>query len=132
LPGELSYKVGCLYTFGKGAQTMPEYYKYGCGLPLASCPSPHIVVSRYMLEQCTVIKSRIGAMFVELLPNELAEWLAIAEFSYNKKSKHLLKYCLSMLTMDFNPHMGFKPQREVKVQAVDKFVDKLRKIQGEG
>ena len=27
--------------------------------------------------------------------------------------------------------MGFKPQREVKVQAVDKFVDKLRKIQGE-
>jgi len=27
--------------------------------------------------------------------------------------------------------MGFKPQREVKVQAVDKFVDELRKIQGE-
>jgi len=33
-------QVGCLYTFGKGAQTMPEYYKYGCGLALASCPSP--------------------------------------------------------------------------------------------
>jgi len=27
--------------------------------------------------------------------------------------------------------MGFKPQRDVKVQAVDKFVDKLKKIQEE-
>ena len=27
--------------------------------------------------------------------------------------------------------MGFKPQREVKVQAVDKFVNELKKIQGE-
>jgi len=27
--------------------------------------------------------------------------------------------------------MGFKPQREMKVQAVDKFIDELKKIQGE-
>jgi len=27
--------------------------------------------------------------------------------------------------------MGFEPQREVKVQAVDKFVDELKKIQEE-
>jgi len=27
--------------------------------------------------------------------------------------------------------MGFEPQRDVKVQAVDKFVDKLKKIQEE-
>jgi len=33
-------QVGCLYIFGKDAQTMPEYYKYGCGMALASCPSP--------------------------------------------------------------------------------------------
>jgi len=27
--------------------------------------------------------------------------------------------------------MGFKPQKEMKVQAVEKFVDELKKIQGE-
>jgi len=27
--------------------------------------------------------------------------------------------------------MGFKPQRDMKVQAVDKFVDELKKIQEE-
>jgi len=31
----------------------------------------------------------------------------------------------------FNPWMGFEPWREVKVQAVDKFVDELKKIQEE-
>jgi len=39
-------------------------------------------------------------MFMDYHQTNWPEWLAIAEFSYNNKSKNLLKYRLSMLTMD--------------------------------
>jgi len=34
-------QVGCLYTFGECAQTMPEYYKYGWVLCQDAVHPPH-------------------------------------------------------------------------------------------
>ena len=58
------------------------------------------------------------------------EWLAIAEFPYNNKIQTSTKMLPFYANYGFNPHMGIEPQREVKIQAVDRFIE-LRKIQGE-
>jgi len=68
-------------------------------------------------------------MFVDYCQTNWPEWLAIAEFSYNNKIQKSIKISPFYANYGFNPQMGFKPQREVKVQAVDKFVNKLKKIQ---
>jgi len=64
-------------------------------------------------------------MFMDYHQTNWPEWLAIAKFSYNDKIQKSIK------TSPFYANYGFNPQREVKVQAVDKFVDKLKKIQRE-
>jgi len=71
-------------------------------------------------------------MFMDYCQMNWLEWLAIAEFSYNNnKIQKSIKISPFYTNYGFNPQMGFEPQRDVKVQAVDKFVDKLKKIQGE-
>jgi len=70
-------------------------------------------------------------MFVDYHQTNWPEWLAIAKFSYNNNIQKSTKTSPFYANYGFNPQMGFKPQREVKVQAVDKFVDELKKIQGE-
>jgi len=45
-------------------------------------------------------ESGAGAIFVDYCQTNWLEWLAIAKFSYNNKSKNLLKHHLSTLTMD--------------------------------
>ena len=64
-------------------------------------------------------------MFVDYHQTNWPEWLTITEFSYNNKIQKSIKIS------PFYTNYGFKLQREVKVQAVDKFVDKLKKIQEE-
>jgi len=64
-------------------------------------------------------------MFMDYCQTNWPEWLAIAKFSYNNKIQKSTK------TSPFYANYGFNPQREVKVQTVDKFVDELKKIQGE-
>jgi len=59
------------------------------------------------------------------------EWLAITKFSYNNRIQKSIKILPFYANYGFNPQMGFKPQREVKVQAMDRFVNKLKKIQEE-
>ena len=70
-------------------------------------------------------------MFVDYCQTNWPEWLAIAKFSYNNKIQKSIKISPFYANYGFNPQMGFQPQREVKVQAVDKFVDELKKIQEE-
>ena len=70
-------------------------------------------------------------MFVDYHQTNWPEWLAIAKFSYNNKIQKSIKTSPFHANYGFNPQMGFEPQREVKVQAVDRFMDELRKIQGE-
>jgi len=57
------------------------------------------------------------------------EWLAIAKFSYNNKIQKSIKISPFYTNYGFNPQMRFKPQQDMKVQAVDEFVDELKKIQ---
>jgi len=70
-------------------------------------------------------------MFVDYCQTNWPEWLAIAKFSYNNKIQKSIKISPFYTNYGFNPQMGFEPQRDVKVQAVDKFVDELKKIQEE-
>ena len=70
-------------------------------------------------------------MFVDYHQTNWLEWLAIAKFSYNNKIQKSIKILPFYANHGFNPQMGFEPWRDVKVQAVDKFVDKLKKVQEE-
>jgi len=70
-------------------------------------------------------------MFMDYCQMNWLEWLAIAKFSYNNKIQKSIKISPFYANYGFNPRMGFKPWRDVKVQAVDKFVDELKNIQEE-
>jgi len=70
-------------------------------------------------------------MFMDYCQMNWPEWLAIAEFSYNNKIQKSIKILPFYANYRFNPQMGFEPWQDVKVQAVDKFVDELKKIQEE-
>jgi len=71
-------------------------------------------------------------MFMDYRQTNWPEWLAIAKLSYNNnKIQKSIKILPFYANYGFDPQMGFKPRRDVKVQAVDKFVDELNKIQEE-
>jgi len=71
-------------------------------------------------------------MFVDYRQTNWPEWLGNCRiFHIIIKFKNQLKYHHSTLTTGFNPQMGFEPQRDIKVQAVEEFVKELRKIQEE-
>jgi len=70
-------------------------------------------------------------MFVDYCQMNWLEWLAIAKFSYNNKIQKSTKISPFYANYGFNPWMGFEPQWDVKVQAVDEFVNELKKIQEE-
>jgi len=53
------------------------------------------------------------------------------KFSYNNEIQKSTKISPFYANYGFNPHMGIEPQREVNVQVLDKFIEELKKIQGE-
>jgi len=67
-----------------------------------------------------------------LPPMNWLEWLAIAEFSYHNKIQKSIKISPFYANYGFNPRMEFEPQRDVKVQAVDAFVNKFEEDSGGG
>jgi len=62
-------------------------------------------------------------MFVDYCQTNWPEWLAIAEFSYNNKIQKSIKILPFYANYGFNSQMGFEPRQDVKVQAVDEFVN---------
>ena len=70
-------------------------------------------------------------MFMDYRQANWLEWLAIAKFSYNNKIQKSIKISPFYANYVFNSQMGFEPQWDVKVQAMDEFVNELKKIQEE-
>ena len=61
-------------------------------------------------------------MFMDYYQTNWPEWLVIAKFSYNNKFQSSTWVSPFYANYGYNPHMGFKPQGNVKVQAVKGFV----------
>ena len=70
-------------------------------------------------------------MFVDYHQTDWPEWLAIAEFSYNNKIQSSTRISPFYANYGYNPHMGFEPRRNVKVQSVEDFVWQMQNVQRE-
>ena len=70
-------------------------------------------------------------MFVDYCQTNWPEWLAIAEFSYNNRFQSSTRVSPFFTNYGYNPHMGFEPRRNTKVQAVEDFVQWMKNVQAE-
>jgi hypothetical protein len=70
-------------------------------------------------------------MFVDYRQTNWPEWLALAEFSYNNKIQTSTRVSPFYANYGYNPRMGVEPCRETKVQSVEEFVERMKKIQAE-
>ena len=70
-------------------------------------------------------------MFINHQQTDWPEWLAIAEFSYNNKFQSSTRVSPFFANYGYNPRMGFEPRRNVKVQSVDDFVQRMKNVQTE-
>jgi hypothetical protein len=70
-------------------------------------------------------------MFVDYRQTDWPEWLAIAEFSYNNKFQSSTRISPFYANYGYNPRMGFEPRRNVKVQSVEDFVQRMQNVQAE-
>ena len=70
-------------------------------------------------------------MFVDYHQTDWPEWLAIAKFSYNNKFQSSTRVSPFYANYGYNPHMGFELRRNVKVQAVEDFVQWMKNVQAE-
>ena len=68
-------------------------------------------------------------MFMDHQKTDCPEWLAIAKFSYNNKLQSSTWISLVFANYGYNPHMGFEPRYNVKVQSVEDFVQCLKNVQ---
>ena len=64
-------------------------------------------------------------LFVNHRQDDWAEWLALAEFTYNNRIQSSTRQTPFMLNNGRHPRMGTEPFRKSKVDGVDQFVDKM-------
>jgi hypothetical protein len=70
-------------------------------------------------------------MFVDYHQTNWPEWLSIAEFSYNNKIQSSTRISPFYANYGYDPRMGFEPRRNVKVQSVEDFVQRMQNVQKE-
>jgi hypothetical protein len=70
-------------------------------------------------------------MFVDYHQTNWPEWLALAEFSYNNKIQTSTRVSPFYANYGYTSQMGVEPCRETKVQSVEEFVQRMKKIQAE-
>ena len=66
-------------------------------------------------------------MFLDYHQTDWPEWLAIAELSYNNKFQSSTWVSPFYANHGYNPCMVFEPQMNTKVQAVEDFVQWMKK-----
>ena len=70
-------------------------------------------------------------MFVAHQQTDWLEWQAIAKFSYKNKFQSFTQVSPFFANYGYNPHMGFEPRQNIKVQSVEDFVQCLKNVQME-
>ena len=68
-------------------------------------------------------------VFINHRQEQWPDWLGTAEFAYNNKVHTATKILPFKANYGQDPKMGFKGRRKGKYKAVEKFVERMRKIQ---
>jgi len=68
-------------------------------------------------------------VFIDHRQEQWLDWLGTAEFVYNNKVHATTKTSLFKANYGQDPKMGFEGRRKRKYEAVEKFVERMRKIQ---
>jgi len=70
-------------------------------------------------------------VFIDHRQEQWPDWLGIAEFAYNNKVHAATKTSPFKANYSQDPKMGFEERRKRKYEAVEKFIERMRKIQEE-
>ena len=70
-------------------------------------------------------------MFIDHWQEQWPEWLGTAEFAYNNKVHTSTKVSPFEANSGQNPRMGFKMRKKGRYEGAEKFVKKMKEIQGE-
>ncbi|THH11692.1 hypothetical protein EW146_g7954 [Bondarzewia mesenterica] len=70
-------------------------------------------------------------LFVNHRQDDWTEWLPIAEYTYNNKVQASTKVSPFFANYGYHPRMGFELHTQTKVEAVDDFVSRMKKVRGE-
>jgi hypothetical protein len=65
-------------------------------------------------------------LFVNHRQDDWAEWLSLAEFSYNNRVQASTRQTPFMLNYGRHPRLGVEPIRETKVESVDDFLKRMK------
>jgi len=68
-------------------------------------------------------------VFIDHRQEQWPDWLGTAEFTYNNKVHTATKTSLFKANYSQDPKMGFEGRREGKYKVVEKFIERMRKIQ---
>jgi len=70
-------------------------------------------------------------VFINYRQEQWPDWLGTVEFVYNNKIYTVTKISPFKANYGQNPRMGFEGRRKGKYEAVEKFVERIKKIQKE-
>ena len=70
-------------------------------------------------------------MFIDYRQEQWLEWLGMAEFAYNNKVHTGTKVLPFEANSGQNPRMGFEMKKKGRYKGAEKFVEKMKEIQGE-
>jgi len=70
-------------------------------------------------------------VFIDHRQEQWLDWLGTAEFVYNNKIHVATKVLPFKVNYGQDPRIGFEGRRKGKYKAVEKFIEKIRKIQEE-
>jgi len=70
-------------------------------------------------------------MFIDHRQEQWPEWLGTAEFTYNNKAHSSTQTSPFKVNYEQDPRMGFEGRKKRKYQGMEKFIEKMKKIQEE-
>jgi len=70
-------------------------------------------------------------MFIDHRQEQWPEWLGTAEFAYNNKAHSSTRTSSFKANYGQDPRMGFKGRKKGKYAGAEKFIEKMKEIQGE-
>jgi len=70
-------------------------------------------------------------VFIDYRQEQWPDWLEIVEFAYNNKIHLAIKVLSFKVNYGQDLRMGFEGKRKGRYEAVEKFVEKIKKIQEE-
>ena len=70
-------------------------------------------------------------VFIDHRQEQWPDWLGMAEFVYNNKIHMATKISLFKANCGQDPRMGFEGRRKGKYEVVEKFVERMKKVQEE-